>query len=292
MEKFYLENMHLKVEINQQGAELARILNKENGTDYLWNGDPVYWKRHAPVLFPIVGNVQGKALSIDGKRYPMSQHGFARDTDFKMTKQKNGKEITFSLSSDEATKEIYPYDFLLEIRYQLEGYRLVVNWMVTNTGDRDMHFQIGGHPAFYCPAGKKGKQTDCWISFDTDKELKYSLLDDNGLVASYDHPLKTEEGLIPVTEGMFDQDALIFEGHQASKVSLCGPDKIAYVSVSFDSPVFGIWSPEGGAPFICIEPWYGRADDRNFHGDIAERQYDNPLKPGETFEKQYSMLFA
>lgn len=290
MQKFYLENLWLKVTINARGAELSDILSKENGMHYLWNGDEKYWKRNAPVLFPIVGSLKDKSLSIDGESYPMSQHGFARDMDFKMVKQADGKKILFRLEYDEDTLKQYPYKFALEIQYELDKYNIITTWRVINLDDKDIHFQIGGHPAFMCPLKAKEKQTEYFLNFDTDKPLKYSLLNDNGLVASEGNVLDNDGGLVKIDEHMFDNDALIFENSQAEKVSLCSPDGMAYISVSFDAPLFGLWSPAGnGAPFICIEPWFGRADKDGFSGDIKDREYDNCLGAGETFEKSYNI---
>ena len=290
MEQFYLENMNLKVTINLKGAEVSRVLSKEKGIDYMWDADSTYWNRTSPVLFPIVGSLKDKTLHTADGDFVMSQHGFARDMDFKFVKQ-NNKSITFRLDSNEYTKELYPYDFSLEIMYELEGYSLKCKWKVTNTDTRDIHFQIGGHPAFRCPIDSKTKQTDYFIAFDTDKPLKYSLLKD-GLVYYKDNILESEDGIVKIDEHMFDRDALIFENQGVSRVEICRPDKMVYLSVSFDAPLFGLWSPAGkGAPFICIEPWYGRADRSDFEGTDAEREYDNMLKAGEVFEAEYTVEY-
>lgn len=290
MEVFYLENMNLRVTINLKGAEVSRVLSKEKGIEYMHAADSIFWNRTAPVLFPIVGSLKDKTLRAEGKEYTMSQHGFARDMDFKFVKQ-NNKSILFRLESNSFTKELYPYKFALEVSYLLEGYKLKCSWKVINTDTRDIHFQIGGHPAFMCPIDKKTKQSDYYIAFDTDKPLKYSLLKD-GLVASEDNELITEDGMLRIDEHLFDRDALIFENQGVKRVELCKPDKMVYLSVSFDAPLFGIWSPAGkGAPFICIEPWYGRADKTDFNGTIAERDFDNSLAPGETFEASYDIEF-
>ena len=290
MQKFYLENMNLKVTINQQGAELTSILSKENGQEYLWNADEKYWKRSAPVLFPIVGSLKDKKFTAEGSEWPMSQHGFARDMEFKMVKQADGKRILFRLESNEDTLKLYPYKFALEIEYILDRYKLTTVWRVINTDDKEIHFQIGGHPAFNCPLKKGEKQSDYSFNFDTDKDLKFNLLSENGLVDSYDNVLSNDGGLVKIDEHMFDKDALIIEGGQANKVSIVKPDGMAYLSVSFDAPLFGLWSPAGkGAPFVCIEPWFGRADAEDFSGDISERKYDNKLAVGETFEAEYSI---
>ena len=290
MEQFYLENMNIKVTINQKGAEVSRVLSKEKGTEYMWNADSTYWNRTAPVLFPIVGSLKDKKFTAEGKEYSMSQHGFARDMDFKFVKQ-NNKSITFRLDSNKFTKELYPYDFSLEVSYKLDGYKLTCIWKVINTGDKEMHFQIGAHPAFMCPVDKKTQQSDYFIAFDTDKPLKYKLLKD-GLVSEDGGELVTEDGVVAIDEHMFDNDALIFEGQGVKRVELCKPNKMVYVSVTFDAPLFGIWSPAGkNAPFVCIEPWYGRADKTDFSGTIADRDYDNALPAGESFEAEYTIEY-
>lgn len=290
MQKFYLENMNLKVTINQQGAEISSILSKENGQQYLWNADERYWKRSAPVLFPIVGSLKDSKFVVDGKDYPMSQHGFARDMDFKMVKQADGKEILFRLDYNEDTLKRYPYKFALEIKYVLDKYKLTTIWRVINMDDKPIHFQIGGHPAFMCPLGGKGEQSEYFLNFDTDKDITYSLLSSNGLVESEGNVLKNDGGLVKIDEHMFDKDALIVEGKQAGKVTLCKPDGMSYLSVLFDAPLFGLWSPAGkNAPFVCIEPWYGRADKESFSGEIDAREYDNCLQKDEIFEKKYTI---
>ena len=68
----------------------------------------------------LANSLQNKKLVVDGKEYELNQHGFARDTDFDMKKQKNGKEITFVLESNAATEDLYPYRFRLEIIYTLD----------------------------------------------------------------------------------------------------------------------------------------------------------------------------
>ncbi len=288
MQTFYLENIKLKVTINQQGAELASIFSKENGTEYLWNADEKFWKRHAPVLFPIVGSLKNSSFKVGDEVYDMSQHGFARDLDFKMVKQPDGKNILFRLDSNEDTYNRYPYKFSLEIKYELDGSKIITTWKVINTDDKDIYFQIGGHPAFMCPLKKGEKQESYYLNFDTDKNLKYSLLNSNGLVESEDNVLENDGGLVTIDEHMFDKDALIIENNQASKVTLCRPDGMSYLSVIFDAPLFGLWSPAGKkAPFVCIEPWYGRADKENFSGNIEDREYINKLKPEESFEASY-----
>lgn len=285
-----LENEELKVTINHFGAELSSMVKKENDTEYMWNADEKFWKRSAPVLFPFVGSLKNKEFLYEGKAYPMGQHGFARDMEFSLVSN-DGKQAWFSLSSDETTYEKYPFAFTLEIGYLLAGNTLKVIWRVVNEDEKPMYFSIGGHPAFMCPLNGQGKQTDYFIKFDTDTDLAYSKLSENGLVCKKDNILATNGGTMQVGEHLFDEDALVVEGNQAHRVSLCKPDGSAYLTVSFDAPLFGLWSPaKKGAPFICIEPWYGRCDSEEFIGTLEEREYGHCLAAHENFEAAYDII--
>ena len=287
--KAVLENDVLKAEINLFGAELASLVKKETGDEYMWNADEKFWKRHSPVLFPIVGSLKNKEFLYDGKAYPMGQHGFARDMEFSLVSN-DGTEAWFSLSSDETTIEKYPFAFTLEIGYRLDGNTLKVMWHVINEDDKTMYFSIGGHPAFMCPLSGKGEQTDYSIYFDTEKDLTYGSLSGNGLIEKKDNVLAANGGKLKIDAHLFDEDALVIEGGQAHEVSLVNPEGNPYLTVCFDAPLFGLWSPaKKNAPFVCIEPWYGRCDDEGFAGTLEEREYGNQLAPGEDFEVSYEV---
>lgn len=285
----FLENDQLKVRINSFGGELASMIKKETNVEYMWNADEKYWKRTSPVLFPIVGSLKHKEFLYEGKSYPMGQHGFARDMEFAV-KSRTATEVWFVLASNEETLKKYPFVFQLELGYRLEGKKLYILWRVHNRDRKEMYFSIGGHPAFMCPLDGKGNQTDYFISFDTDKDLKYSLLNEEGLVAIENEVLNTHKGTMPIDGHLFDRDALIIEGRQVRNVSLCDHDQKPYLAVAFDSPLFGLWSPAGkNAPFICIEPWYGRCDRASFDGTLKDREYGNILQPDQVFEAEYTV---
>lgn len=287
-----LENEELRIEINRFGAELARIYGKRNDTEYLWSADPKYWKRSSPVLFPFVGSLKNKEYRFEGKTYPMGQHGFARDMEFVVDSQSES-EAWFSLTSNEETLEKYPFEFVLRVGYQLQGKELKVLWQVENPAQKEMYFSIGGHPAFMCPLKQEGKQSEYYLKFDSAKPLSYGLVNEQGLMMETEEILQTENGIVKITDNMFDRDALVIERRQATAVSLCTPDQKEYLTVRFDAPLFGVWSPAGkGAPFICIEPWYGRCDRATFNGSLEEREYGNTLKAQETFKTEYVILIG
>lgn len=289
MERFQIRNESLTLEIDAHGAEMKSLIDNCSGQEYLWCGDAAYWGRTSPVLFPLVGNYREKQSCFDGKWYSLSQHGFARDMDFELVSEK-GDEIWFALEDSPETLEKYPFGFRLELGYRLQGRTVEVLWRVTNKNDREMYFSIGGHPAFNCPLREGEKQTDYRIGFDTCEPLTASVLDENGTVSERTKVLELTDGMLQITDSLFDEDALIVEHDQAHKVALYTPEGEKYLEVRFEAPLFGIWSPAGKhAPFVCIEPWYGRSDRADFGQKLEEREWGNVLKAGEVFTAAYQI---
>ena len=287
-----LENERLCVEITELGAEILRVYDKKYGREVVWEADPSYWKRHAPVLFPNVGKTYRNTVLINGIHYPTSQHGFARDSMFKCTNSTRDS-ASFLFVSNEETKEVYPFDFELFITYTLEGNRLQVKWEVRNPSDETMYFTIGGHPAFRF-AEKDEVKSDYLLKFPGKSELKYILIDPAEAAADPEHvfTLPLEGECCPVTEEMFEKDALIFDGTQIEEVWLCHKDGTPYVGMECKGfPNFGIWSVKD-APFVCLEPWMGRCDDAGFEQDISEKPGINRVEGGERFEKAYTIIVA
>lgn len=280
-----LDNGIISVEISNHGAEVKSVI--KNGREYMWCADGAYWARTSPVLFPIVGSLKDKKYRVGDMEYTMNQHGFARDRDFELV-ESDGISATYMLKSDEETHLIYPFEFTLIIKYTLTGSSLKVQWTVKNDGDRMMSFAIGAHPGFNLKDGEN------YFKFDNEGEISYNLIDETGLYdANRIGTLKTQDGYVKVVNKMFDNDALIIENRQVKEVSLCDSDKKPYVTVKFTSPLMGIWTPpKKNAPFMCIEPWYGRCDRNDFTGDISERDHENNINPGEIFEAEYEIEFA
>ena len=284
---YTIENEVLKVTIASKGAELTSIFRKEDSRECLWNADPSAWNRHAPVLFPVVGKFRDCKYTYNGNTYEMGQHGFARDMEFTCEKQTE-TSIYFTLTETEDTLKKYPFSFKLTCGYELNGSSVKVIWKVENTDTKDLHFSIGGHPAF---VGKKGSLTGAELRFNKEGSLDYFLINENGNKKHEKHSLALAGNAYTITEDMFDKDALIVEGKQATEISLF-EDGVRLVTVKTDCPLFGIWSAKGkGNPFVCIEPWYGRCDAEDYEGDLAGREYGNSLKKGEVFEKSFVMEF-
>ncbi|WMJ88714.1 aldose 1-epimerase family protein [Anaerocolumna sp. MB42-C2] len=293
MTDYILKNKELSLSVNSFGAELTRISDIKTDTDYLWHGDPAYWKRHSPVLFPIVGSLKNNSYHYNGIEYSLSQHGFARDMDFTLM-NRSDSEIWFRLKSSDETKKVYPFDFTLEIGYRLIERQITVLWNVINNGTSEMFFSIGAHPAFLCPLKDTENQSDYYISLDNKENLHYLLINNKGMVVKKPFKeqaiLETENGFLKINPHLFDQDALIIENNQCQTVSLADSKKNPYVTVHFDAPLFGLWSPAGkNAPFICIEPWYGRCDSSDFDGSLEDREWGNHLETGKEFKASYTI---
>ena len=256
----------------------------------IWQGDPRFWGRHAPVLFPNVGKHYGNHYRIGDKEYASKQHGFARDTDFTCI-DSTLDSVTHQIRSTEETKEVYPFDFVLRIRHILKGRTLTVSWKVANNSDTDMYFAIGGHPAFRVPVLPDTRRSDYRLTFDGQESLTYLLLDPESGTAKAEEKatLKLENGTCQIEDHMFDHDALVFD-NQITRAGIQLPDGTPYLELRcVGFPNFGIWSASQDAPFVCLEPWMGRCDDCGFTGDLSEKPFINQLKMDEMFETAYTI---
>ena len=287
-----LKNDILTVEVSNNGAELQSI--RKNGVEYLWQGDPAFWGRRSPVLFPIVGSVWEKKYRVDGMEYELGQHGFARDKVFELVSASE-TEVRYRLVSDDDTKAKYPYDFVLEIAYRLDGNKVDVVWEVQNPSSEDMYFQIGAHPAFNYPDYETEPSGRGALTFDKAEGLECIRIKEKGCVDAVTRwPLEMTEGRVKLEKDTFDAiDTIMMQDSQIREVNMFKEDGTSWLSVRFDAPVVGIWSPPGkNAPFICLEPWYGRCDEAGYAGEYKDKEWMNHLAPGEKFASVYTIEIA
>ena len=175
-----LENDVLKITVAERGAELKSITALADGTEYLFDSDPTWWKYSSPVLFPIVGKVKGGKYRAEGKEFELGQHGFARTSNFWLV-DATENILTFALESNAATLKVYPYKFRLEISFELIGNEIKVGWKVTNVDDKDIYFSIGAHPAICCPIAYRENFEDCYLKFNKPEKSARLLLTTDGL---------------------------------------------------------------------------------------------------------------
>ena len=285
---YSLSNSILTVSISAKGAELQSILHKGNGLEYMWSGDPAFWGKKSPVLFPIVGGLKNNTYQYKGKSYSLGRHGFARERDFIVTKQSENS-ITFTLKADDESLQVYPFDFRFSLIYTLDQNKITVTYLVENKGNERMYFSVGAHPAFAVPLTAGTDYTDFYLSFNHIEGSGKWPLSADGLIKKMPDAFLINTRRLPLTKELFYGDALVFKDLVSDSISiLC--DKTAHgLCVSYDNfPFMGIWSAKN-ADFVCIEPWCGIADSEDASGDITEKEGIHSLAPTEQFRRSWSI---
>ena len=287
-----LKNDCLSVTVSEKGAELQSIKDA-SGKEYLWQADPAFWPRHSPILFPIVCSVNNETYRAEGREYHLPRHGFARDAVFRLIAQSDRK-ATFALESSEETRKVYPYDFTLSVSYVLDDNKIGVIWHVHNTDTREIHFQIGGHPAFNVPGMKAGDSQYGRIRLDNQEPMDALHSYGDGSHEMDEVPFaEADNGLLEFTDNTWRNDSIKVHNCQLHRAELLGPDGQPAVTVTFRTPVVAFWSPYGKqAPFVCIEPWYGIGDPRGFSGEFKDKPLMNHLQPGASFMSKYEIAIG
>lgn len=288
------ENEQLIIKVNSLGAELCSIVEKATGREYMWSGDAKHWSGISPILFPFIGGLQGGSYRYEEKEYQIAKHGFAKRMEFlpiKKREYKEGESLWFSLEDTEDTRKEYPFAFHLETGFVLEGTSIRVLWSVENRNEKTMYFALGGHPGFACPpAYQQGDRTGCSIYFGDKKTVISSVVGEDGLMSEERKEYELTDGLLPITTGLFDRDAIILENGQTDEISLCDNSGKAFVSVRFTTPSVGVWSmPQDEASFVCIEPWFGRCDDSGYQDSLEKRPWNLRAEAGESFTSGYEI---
>ena len=277
--KITLSNSELTATINTFGAELISIKNNSN-REYIWEGNPNYWGKHSPILFPIVGSLKNNNYIYNNSIYHLPRHGFARELDFEV-KEKTDLEVVFSLKQTGATLEKYPFNFELQISYTLTNSVLKIGYKVINNNDFSMPFSIGAHPAFALPSDFKNYE----LLFEKSEKIIVSTLE-NDLISNATYILPMENNSLRLNYSLFENDALIFKTIASKSVTIT-ENKIPFLKVHYnDFPSLGIWT-KSQAPFICIEPWIGYADTIENNGNLEDKEGIQILGENQTFETNY-----
>ena len=103
---YIIRNDYLTVTVDPYGAQLMSILAAD-GTEFLWQGDPKYWKDRSPNLFPTVSRLTDGVYQLDGNWYEMGLHGFARHSMFTVAKQESDY-LELQLTDSPETLVNYP----------------------------------------------------------------------------------------------------------------------------------------------------------------------------------------
>jgi galactose mutarotase-like enzyme len=277
-------NQQLTVEVSSLGAEM-QTLTSSDGRSWLWNGDAAFWAGRSPVLFPMVGRAPDDKLTIEGKTYAMGQHGFARRSEFTLASSSSTMS-RHELAASEATRSLYPFEFLLAVEHEVKGNALTVTAEVNNRDERPMPYGVGFHPAFVWPLPGASGQPHV-VTLDNGGEPKLARLQ-GGLVRPDKLASPFSSGSLTLDHAMFEEDAMIFPegaGNGLRYNAEGGPG----LKFSFERlPNLALWT-KPGAPFICIEPWHGTAAELGGSDDLAKRPYSETLIPGGTARYSFTV---
>jgi galactose mutarotase-like enzyme len=267
----------LRVAVDPLGAQLS-ILRDRSGRDLLWNGDASVWTGRSPLLFPIVGALVGGTYRLGSDLYHLPRHGFARGKRFAIVSLTNTSAV-FRLRPDEATLQVYPFRFELNVHFELDGATLSVEALVCNAGDEAMPASFGYHPAFRWPLPYGRERGSHVIEFPLDEPSPVRRLDGAGLLSPVPQPTPVSLRRLALADSLFTQDVIIFD-ELASRSVTYGVLGEPRLRVTFpDAPYLGLWT-KPGAEFLCIEPWHGIADPAGFAGDFLEKPGVFIVAPG------------
>jgi len=265
------------VEIDEQGAQLS-TLRDAKGRDLLWNGDAAFWSGRAPILFPIVGALNGGQYTWRGQRYALPRHGLARTRRFEVVRDEP-HEAVFRLCADAETLKVYPFRFELDVAFRFEGAALEIEASVRNNGDEPMPASLGFHPAFRWPLPYGAARGAHCIEFPFDEPAPIRRLDANGLLIDAGYPSPVRQRRLALDDSLFNDDVVIFD-RLVSRQLRYGADSGPKLGVSFAGAThLGLWT-RPGAGFICIEPWRGVADPVGFDGDFTAKPGLFTVPPG------------
>ena len=280
----------IEISVDSKGAQLMSL--RTAAGEYLWQGDDRWWPRRAPVLFPIVGNIRADQARSAAGPVSLKRHGLARNEEFELV-ENDGCGLAYRLVSSERTRAQFPYDFELTLAYRIEGGSLTQEFTVANTGDVELPYVVGGHPAFNVPApGAAGEDfsqyrlefAERWTYATPKIDTASGLLDFDERVALLD-----DADTLALDHATFDIDTLVFEDVPQRTVTLAGPSG-AGMRVDFDGfDYLGVWSAAGGAPFVALEPWLGCATAADEDDVFEHKRGMQALAPGETRSHAFTM---
>ena len=274
-----LGNGILTARIDPLGAELVSLCDPQ-GRELMTDADPAFWTGHAPLLFPIVGRLNGDTLRVDGRDYAMKQHGFARRRVFEVT-ESSPTHATFVLRDDEETRAAYPFAFELRATYRLDGATLVTEVEIANPdASTPLPTSFGVHPAFAWPLPGGGAREDHRVMFDRDEPGALAALDD-GLIGTGERASPLDGRTLHLSDDLFHDDALIWMAPNSRRVRYGGATG-PQLDIAFENlPTLAIWTKPGAA-FVCAEPWQGHADPVGFTGDLRDKPGIVAIPPGQS----------
>lgn len=285
-----LQNDALTVVVNELGAQLHSIKRRDNQIEYLWQGDANSWGRQAPILFPFVGRLKDDQYQFAGQTYHQTQHGFARDRQFSVVDQ-TSDHVLLEQRSDDKTRQVFPFAFVLQVEYRLDGDQLSVQYRVENPADQSLIYAIGAHPGFNMPLTAAGKFEQ--VEFSTVPAEEFSRIMLAGPYNDSAHPqLIDMHQPFQLDHELFNHDAIIFKTGGCNFAATLTDQNSGYgVTVNTKGTQYvGLWSAyPAKANFACVEPWWGIADNVNADGLLLHKQGMSRLAPGQSAAYHFSI---
>ena len=285
-----LNNEYLSVSVNNLGAELQSLTDK-NGLEYIWQGDPKYWKRRSPILFPHVGVLKdGIAIHRDGKTYSSDIHGFAKDMEFTVDNCQDN-HVEFLLESNDTTLSSYPYPFRFIVGFMLVEKALRVFMEAKNTGTSTMPFGMGGHPGFRCPLKNNLRFSDYSVIFEKEENQSCPYFIDRIYQVDKNRIILNNSRVLSLNYDDYKDNLLLFEDLQSSSLELRGPEDRPGLYFRWNGfRYLGIWTPPDlNAPLVSLEPWTSLPARSN-----EDSLFDNKhgilfVEPGESYKAWYEI---
>ena len=283
-----IKNDDLSARISPMGAELQSLRTNHNGHELIWQRDPDIWAGSAPILFPVVGRLREGRYILDGKTYEMPIHGIVRRREWTVL-EKGDSHVLLETTDDDETRQSYPYNWSLNVRFELTDLQLSVQYQVENRDSRTMFFSLGSHPAFNLDFGGSDRIADYFLSTDHSRSpWRRHKVSDGGL-STEQFDLPWQGGDLQLSDAIFDEDALIFVGVNCRQLSLAHvQDSRQIIFDTGGAPDLGIWA-KPGAPYVCIEPWYGYDDPEDHDQQLESKPGILSLERQGTFQTTYSV---
>jgi galactose mutarotase-like enzyme len=282
-----IEHSHLTARISPVGAELQSLKLNRDGHELIWQRDPEIWAGSAPILFPVVGRLINGQYMFEGQTYTMPIHGIVRTETWAIA-EKGESHVTFEISDSETSTQCYPFHWKLAVRFELTDLQLTVRYSVTNIDTRTLYFSLGSHPGFN-------------LDFGSDCLSDYALRTDNhgepwqrrrivdGKLSKERFAVDWRGRDLPLSESSFDEDALVFTDIQCQQLTLVhSSDPRQIIFGTGGAPDLGIWARRG-APYVCIEPWYGYDDPEDHDQQLTTKPGIQTLESQAVFSTAYSI---
>ncbi len=274
---YSIENKDFSLAVKEMGAELNSFKSKKTGFEFIWGGNTDIWYGQSPILFPIIGRLLDDKYRLNGEEYTMPKHGILRKKPFKLI-DKTENSLKFIQTDDEESLVAYPYHFDLIVEFKITEKGLSVTHTVINKNDCTMYYSFGAHPAFNCEIGD-------YLEFSENENLLTERIDHESILMEEKFPVDLDGKKLIITENLFDDDALILSNYNSKAISLKSNNHNRVVKFNFDSPLLGIWA-KPGAPYVCIEPWWGVNDNYDKKDDLSQKRGIMALEPHE--EKSFN----